>query len=243
MAVAPIAPQAPTPDVGAPTRLRRSLRALAAAAVVVGVLAVTDAALTVVWQEPLTSLISRLHQRALDGQLERLEHAGPTRAERRRVAALPDRTARLTFLAASLRHRTKDGQAVGRLRIPAIGTSMVVVKGAQGPDLRKGPGFYDRSPFPGQHGTVAIAGHRTTYLAPFRHLDRLHAGDAITVRMPYATFHYRVQRRRIVSPKALWVLGRRHYDRLILSACHPLFSAAQRIVVFARMEGVSGVAR
>jgi sortase A len=243
MAVAPIAPQAPTPDVGAPTRMRRSLRVLTTAVIIAGVLLVADATLTIAWQEPLTSLVGRLHQRALDGQLQRLERAGPTRAERRRVAALPDPSARLAYLAASLQRRTKEGEAVGRLRIPAIGTSMVVVKGSKGPDLRKGPGFYDRSPFPGQHGTVAIAGHRTTYLAPFRHLDRLRPGDAITIRMPYATFRYRVERRRILSPKALWVLGRRRYDRLILSACHPLFSAAQRIVVFARMERVTGVAR
>ena len=82
---------------------------------------------------------------------------------------------------------------------------------------------------------MAIAGHRTTYGAPFRRLDRLGRGDRIELRMPYGTFVYRVEQRRIVAPTALWVTRRAGYDRLILSACHPLYSAAKRIVVFARL--------
>jgi sortase A len=117
-----------------------------------------------------------------------------------------------------------------------MNTNMVVVKGSGGSALRKGPGFYDRSPLPGVPGTIAIAGHRTTFLAPFRHIDRLRAGDTITLRMPYATFTYRVDERRIVKPNATWITRRTGYDRLVLSACHPLFSAAQRIVVSARLR-------
>jgi sortase A len=86
---------------------------------------------------------------------------------------------------------------------------------------------------------VGIAGHRTTYGAPFRRIDRLRRGDAIRVVMPYGTFTYRVERRRIVAPTAVWVTDRVGYDRLILSACHPLYSAAQRIVVFARLEAAT----
>ena len=74
---------------------------------------------------------------------------------------------------------------------------------------------------------MAIAGHRTTYGAPFRKLDKLDDGDRIEVRMPYGRFVYRVERTRIVPPTALWVTQRASYDRLILSACHPLYSAAQ----------------
>jgi sortase A len=109
------------------------------------------------------------------------------------------------------------------------------VKGTTGPDLRKGPGIYEQTPFPGVPGTVAMAGHRTTYLAPFRHLDRLRRGDPITVEMPYAAFSYKVEATRIVRPDAFWILRRAGDDRLVLSACHPLFSAAKRIVVFARL--------
>jgi sortase A len=82
---------------------------------------------------------------------------------------------------------------------------------------------------------VAIAGHRTTYGAWFRRINQLHPGDRIQIAMAYAQFTYRVERTRIVPPTALWVTHRVAYDRLVLSACHPLYSAAQRIVVFARL--------
>jgi sortase A len=85
---------------------------------------------------------------------------------------------------------------------------------------------------------VAIAGHRTTYLAPFRHIDELKPGDQIVLRMPYGEFTYIVQFHRIVLPTALWVTKNVGYDRLVLSACNPLYSAAQRIVVFARLRTI-----
>ncbi len=85
---------------------------------------------------------------------------------------------------------------------------------------------------------MAIAGHRTTYLAPFRHIDALKPGDRILVKMPYAQFTYTVQYHRIVPPTALWVTKNVGYDRLVLSACNPLYSAAQRIIVFARLSNV-----
>jgi sortase A len=120
--------------------------------------------------------------------------------------------------------------------MPAIGVSEVVVEGTGTGDLRKGPGHYPATPLPGQHGTVGIAGHRTTYGAPFHDVDDLRKGDRIELAMPYGRFTYRVERTRIVPPTATEVTDRVGYDRLILSACHPLYSAAQRIVVFARLE-------
>jgi sortase A len=85
---------------------------------------------------------------------------------------------------------------------------------------------------------VAIAGHRTTYGAPFRDIDRLDRRDRIAVEMPYGRFTYEVERRRIVKPTAVGVVRGAGYDRLVLSACHPKYSAAKRIVVFARLVGV-----
>ena len=87
---------------------------------------------------------------------------------------------------------------------------------------------------PGARGTVAIAGHRTTYGAHFRRLGELRRGDRIELAMPYGRFVYRVERTRVVPPTATWVTRRVSYDRLVLTACHPLWSAAERIVVFAR---------
>jgi sortase A len=83
---------------------------------------------------------------------------------------------------------------------------------------------------------VAIAGHRTTYGAPFRTIDKLDNGDRIRLEMPYGRFNYRVQKTRIVEPTQVSVKRPVGYDRLILSACHPLYSATKRIVVFARLQ-------
>jgi len=215
--------------------MRQVLRALSTVLIVSGTLLIADAAATVTWQEPLSALLGRLSQDKLSGQLNRLEDAGLTPVERRVVRALPDPRRRIAFLARSLKRRASDGQAIGRIHIPELGVSWVVVKGTGTGDLRKGPGAYPQTPLPGAPGTVAIAGHRTTYGAPFRHIDRLGPRDSITITMPYATFTYRVERRRIVDPNALWVIKRVGYDRLVLTACHPLYSAAQRIVVFARL--------
>ena len=110
------------------------------------------------------------------------------------------------------------------------------MEGTEADDLRKGPGHYPATPLPGQRGTIGIAGHRTTYGAPFHDIDDLRPGDRIELAMPYGSFTYRVERTRIVPPTATEVTDRVGYDRLVLSACHPLYSAAQRIVVFARLE-------
>jgi sortase A len=219
-------------------RRRRVLRALSTVLIVAGGLILLDGGLTLLWQEPVTALQTKLRQDHLRGDLRHLESAGPTPLEARALAGLGDSRRRIAFLARSLRRRTADGGAVGRIRIPRISADFVVVKGSSAPALRKGPGIYDQSALPGVPGTTAIAGHRTTYLAPFRHIDELRRGDRVIVEMPYATFTYRVEGTRIVDPDALWIIKRVRYDRLVLSACHPLFSAAQRIVVFARLARV-----
>ena len=122
---------------------------------------------------------------------------------------------------------------MGRLEIPAIGVETVVVEGTEPGALRSGPGHYPGTALPGAGTTVAIAGHRTTYGAPFRRLDDLERGDLITLRMPYGRVAYRVERTRIVDPDATWVVRAADREQLVLTACHPLYSADQRIVVFA----------
>jgi sortase A len=219
-------------------RRRRLVRALSTVLIVAGALVLADAATTLLWQEPVTALQTRIRQHGLDGDLRRLEARRPTHLEARALAGVDDQRRRIAFLARSLQRRTAPGDAIGRLKIGRLGADFVLVKGSAPADLRKGPGTYAGTPLPGVPGTAAIAGHRTTYAAPFRHLDRLRPGDRITVQMPYATFTYRVQRTRVVAADALWILRRTAADRLVLSACHPLFSAAQRIVVFARLAAV-----
>lgn len=203
--------------------------------VVVGALLLADAFTTLVWQEPLSALYSRLQQGKLDDKLATLEGTEPTAVDRKVLSRLGTLDRRLAYAARALNRRTDDGQPLGRIRIPSIGVSKVVVAGTDTSSLRLGPGHYPGTPLPGARGTVAIAGHRTTYGAPFRRLDRLGRGDRIELRMPYGTFVYRVELRRIVPPTEVSVTRRVSYDRLILSACHPLYSAAKRIVVFARL--------
>jgi sortase A len=214
--------------------VRRPLRALSTVLIISGVLLLSDAALTVAWQEPVSALYALIVQGRLDNDLRKLELAKPGARDLAALRSLRSDRRRMAFLARSLRRTAKRGAAVGRIRIPRIGASFVVVKGTDAASLRKGPGIYDDAPFPGAPGTVAIAGHRTTYLAPFRRIDKLQPGDEISVEMPYGRFTYRVQQRKIVAPTTVSVVKRVAYDRLVLTACHPLYSAAQRIVVLAR---------
>ncbi len=215
--------------------MRSWSRALSSLLIVAGLLLVVDAVLTVTWQEPVSWVYSRVQQDRLDGRLEQLERVKPTPVERRALDTMRDDGRRLAFAARALDRRAEAGQPIGRLELPTIGVEEVVVAGTDGASLRKGPGHYPETPLPGARGTVAIAGHRTTYGAPFRRLDRLERGDRLRVVMPYGSFTYRVERTRIVAPTATWVTRRVSHDRLVLSACHPLYSAAQRIVVFARL--------
>jgi sortase A len=217
---------------------RRVLRGLSTVLIVAGVALLIDIGLTLVWQEPITALIALHHQDELGGQLNGFEAQGPTPLELAELRRTPDVHAQISLLARSLRRRIPRGAAAGRLEIPRLGKHFVVVNGTDAASLREGPGIYDQTPFPGVAATTAIAGHRTTYLAPFRNIDRLRKGDPIELKMPYADFHYVVQSSQVVGANALWILHSQGYDRLVLSACAPVFSASHRIVVFARLANV-----
>jgi sortase A len=218
--------------------MRRALRAISTVLIVAGVLMIADAGITLAWQEPVSALLARIEQSKLSGQLDRIEQRGPTPVQQRVLRALATQRRRIEFLAREARRTAQAGDPIGRIAIPAIGADFVVVQGTDTASLRKGPGHYPSTTFPGLPGTVAIAGHRTTYLAPFRHVDDLERGDRVVLTMPYGRFTYRVQRSQIVDPGALWVTRDAGYQRLVLSACHPLYSAAQRIIAFARLERV-----
>ncbi len=147
------------------------------------------------------------------------------------------------------------GGVAARLRIPAVGVDKLVVEGVGEADLRRGPGHYPTTPQPGFGGNAGIAGHRTTYGQPFHDLDRLAPGDRIEVTTLLGTFSYEVLAPEdahgdrlgqvadalpgavVVAPSDTWVLDDAGDDRLTLTACHPRFSARQRIVVAARLIG------
>lgn len=217
-------------------RRRRLRRGVSTTLILAGVGLLGDAVATVTWQEPITAAWTGHQQGALDADLGRLRDRGSTDAERLTIARLTTVDARVAFLAGSLQRRTARGHAVAKLRIPRIGLAKVVVAGSGPPELRRGPGLYDDTRLPGAGGTTAIAGHRTTYGAPFRHLDQVRRGDRVQVELPYGTFTYRVVRSRIVDAGDVGVVRQvGGPGRLVLTACHPLFSNAQRIVVTARL--------
>jgi sortase A len=132
---------------------------------------------------------------------------------------------------------TPEGDAVAMIRIPRIGVEKAVVEGVSIADLRKGPGRYPTSPMPGQLGNAAIAGHRTTYGAPFLELDQLEPGDEILVRTRDGEFRYLVNETRIVQPHQVEVLDPTENATLTLTTCHPRYSARQRLIVTATLDG------
>ena len=191
--------------------MRAVLRFVAAVLIVSGVLLLGDAAATILWQEPVSALVAERQQNRLKEAL-----AEPQTVER------------------VVRRKPLKGDAIGRIDIPALDVHEYVVEGTDLEDLRKGPGHYADTPLPGERGTSAIAGHRTTYGAPFRDIDKLERRQVISFDLPYGRYVYRVERVKIVDDQDLSVLRPVRHDRLMLSACHPLYSAAQRIIVFAR---------
>ena len=184
------------------------------------------------WQDPFTALYTHYEQAQLARSLDR--EIGAYRVGHRRAETTVVREQRLVAAAAAAeRHEVKAGQALGRIIVPRMGLNMVVVNGTDEGSLKKGPGHYLGSALPGQGQLVYIAGHRTTYLAPFSNIDQLHKGDRVTLVMPYATFVYRVSGYRIVSAGDLNVLRSPGHEVLELQACHPRFFATHRYIAYA----------
>lgn len=146
------------------------------------------------------------------------------------------------------------GQALGIIQIPRIGVDRAIVEGVGVPDLRKGPGHYPLTPLPGQLGNAAIAGHRTTYGAPFYNLDQVQPGDPIIVQTVGGTFRYLVDRQAdgsghlVVKPTAVSVIDPtpdpahpgQDLATLTLTTCNPRYSARERLVVKATLDIPAG---
>ena len=211
------------------------MRFLASVLITSGILMLVDAALTLTWQEPVSAYFAQQSQNRLNDELK--SEAPQVEADKRTVASIRNERARLKRLAELARRRARTGHAIGTIRLPSrIGGHYAVVQGTDTASLRKGPGHYPETSFPGEGGTVAIAGHRTTYLAPFNEIDKVKKGDEIVLEMPYGRFTYAVEETKIVDPSETSVVDRvPGAERLVLSACHPLYSASQRIIVFARL--------
>lgn len=127
------------------------------------------------------------------------------------------------------------GDPVAIIQIPDIGVDRVVVQGTDRPDLQKGPGHYPATPFPGQLGNAAIAGHRTTYGAPFFRLDELDVGDEILIKTYWGEFHYEVYAELVVAPTDVGVVANTPGPELTLTTCNPKYSARERLVIKAKL--------
>ena len=218
---------------------RRLTRALSALLIAAGLLLLADVAATLVWQEPVTAMVGLIKRADTDTRFLSYRTMPLTAAQRQGLARLGAAETRVAYLARQEQRSVPDGAAVGRLSIARLGVVYDVIQGTETDDLERGPGHYASTALPGEGRTVAIAGHRTTYLAPFRNLNELRRGDRVTLQMPYGRFTYAVQGQRVVAPGAWWITRNVGYERLVLSACNPLYSASQRIAVFARLVRVA----
>lgn len=215
--------------------MRRLSHILSVMLITAGLVVLADVGLTLAYKEPISSIYGAIKQGEAASQLDDLEAGYPTLADRRAVAKVERPARRISVLARRFARQVEEGAAIGRIVAPEMGgLDAVFVEGTDQASLEKGPGHYPETPMPGAPGTVGIAGHRTTYLAPFRHIDSLKPGDPITLEMPYATIRYRVEKSAIVDPSDVWVVRDVGHNQLVLSACHPLYSAAERYIVFAR---------
>ena len=126
---------------------------------------------------------------------------------------------------------------VALVEIPAVNISHIVVQGVTPAALRDGPGHMTNTPLPGTTGNSAIAGHRTTYGAPFSRLDELELGDVIQLTTKKGYFEYEVTRSWIVAPTRVDVIRNTPGSAtLTLITCHPRFSTSKRLIVSAKLS-------
>jgi sortase A len=239
--------------------MRSLARRLGTTLAVLGVLLVVYAAMVVFWRDPVTSIYTAYEQHEMRTELSATFTAWQADAKKELGAAgvsAPGthggatitpaassarvlRSVRMLALRYAAAERGHTGRPLGRIQIKRIGLSSIVVENTDyWGSLSKGPGRYEQGSFPGLGHTTGIAGHRTTFAAPFRHIDSIRNGDSVVVAMPYATFTYRVLRHKIVDNGDWSIMNKVGFDELVLSACHPLYSASQRYVVFARLVNV-----
>jgi sortase A len=212
--------------------VRRRVHLLGTLLAGAGVLTLLWALLVWQWQDPFTALYTTWQQHQLASQYDKRVRSFETSISGVTVAAERESIARE---AKRYRLSSTRGEVIGRLRVPRMGVNMLLVNGTDHDTLKKGPGLDGRTFMPGENRLVYIAGHRTTYLAPFSHIERLRSGDRITIEVPYGTFIYAVTHHRIVNSTDLSVLRSPRHELVELQACHPRFFASHRYIAYARL--------
>jgi sortase A len=222
--------------------LRSGAKVLGTTLIVAGILLVVWVVVVWRWSDPFTALYTRYQQQGLQQeyrqQARALQPLVPVagRSEREPLALVLVEIARQ---AASYRRELETGDPVGVLKVPRMGLHVVVVNGTDHETLKRGPGRDERTYIPGQSELVYVAGHRTTYGAPFASINELRPGDSARFEVPYARFTYEFTGHRIVAADRLEVLRSRGREQLSLQACHPRFFATQRYIADARLVEVA----
>ncbi len=219
--------------------MRRSARILGTLLIVAGLLVLGWAVTVWQWQDPFTAAIHEYDQRELSRSFERRVDLVVRRRPRRDAATPADVRRGVGREGRAWRRDSRRGDAIARLRIPRLGVDEIVVNGTDSETLKRGPGRYLGSGMPGEGELVYIAGHRTTYGAPFSHIDQLGKGDPVFLELPYGMFEYVVTGYRIVPSNELSVLRSRGYEQLALQACHPRFFATERYIAYAKPVSVT----
>ncbi len=217
--------------------MHRPLRILSTALITAGLVVLADAALTLLWQEPVSAAYASLQQSRASDELAELESEFDP-GDVGFLSADASEAARARVLAESFQETIDNGQPIGRVEIDSIGLETILMNGTDTSTLQKGPGRYPRTPLPGYGKTTGIAGHRTTYLAPFRKINEIDDGDEIRIELPYAAFTYEVEKHEIVQPSDVQIVDPVGFERVVLTACHPLYSAAERWAVFGKLTRI-----
>jgi sortase A len=221
--------------------MRRLLRVLGTLLVLGGTLTLVWVVVVWQWQDPFTAIYTHFQQSRLAHAYERRASAFDERVQVRVPARadLAGEEREVAKVASRYARTLESGDPVGRIEIGRIGLKMVVVQGTDEGSLEKGPGHYVDSGLPGQGRLIYIAGHRTTYLAPFADINDIRIGDYVRLEVPYGTFTYRVVRHYVVPADDLAVLRNRGREILRLQACHPRFFATHRYIVDAKLVAVA----
>ena len=216
--------------------MRKAARVTGTLLIAAGVLTLAWVVVVWRWQDPFTAIYTHIEQSRLGSAYEKRANAYRPVVHARDLAAV-ERAVRRE--AVSYDRSLRRGDPVGRLKIGRIGLNMIVVQGTDHDTLTKGPGHYPQSGLPGEGRLIYVAGHRTTYLAPFAYINNIRVGDYVTFAVPYGTFTYRVTRHYVVADNDLAVLHNPGREILRLQACHPRFFATHRYIVDANLVGVA----
>lgn len=214
-------------------RVHRPMRILSTVLITAGLVVFADAAATLLWQEPVSAAYGKFQQSRAGDELAELEDSFSTELA---PGLGPKEGTRV--LARRFESQIGNGDPIGRIKVDSIGLDMVLMNGTDTDTLQTGPGRYPETPLPGLGGTTGIAGHRTTYQAPFRRINEISDGDEVRIELPYAAFTYEVQRHEIVDPTDVQIVDPVGYEQVVLTACHPLYSAAQRYAIFAKLKEI-----